>query len=66
MLYKNELLNFGNKFVKILNDNNLVATFDDTSFRDYLLQISIKNNLIKLGKINIYYKPSKKSFSGKT
>ena len=63
MLYKNELLNFGNKFVKILNDNNLVAAFDDTSFRDYLLQISIKNNLIKLGKINIYYKPSKKSFS---
>lgn len=63
MLYKNELLNFGNKFVKILNDNNLVATFDDTSFRDYLLQISIRNKLINLGKINVYYKPSKKSFS---
>ena len=63
MLYKNELLNFGNKFVKVLNDNNLVATFDDTSFRDYLLQISIRNKLINLGKINVYYKPSKKSFS---
>ena len=60
---KNELKEFGNKFVKILNSNNLIAEFDDTCFRDYLLQISLKNKLIKLGKIGVYYKPSKKSFS---
>ena len=60
---KNDLEQFGNKFIKILNNNNLVAEFDDTCFRDYLLQINIKNKLIKLGKIGVYYKPSKKSFS---
>ena len=60
---KDELENFGNKFVKILNSNELIADFDDTCFRDYLLQINVKNKLIKLGKIGVYYKPSKKSFS---
>ena len=60
---KNELETFGNKFIKILNKNNLIADFDDTCFRDYLLQINIKNKMIKLGKIGVYYKPSKKSFS---
>ena len=62
-LHKKELSVFGNKFVKILNDNGLAASFDDSSFRDYLLQISVKNKLVNLGKINVYYKPSKKSFS---
>ena len=61
-LYKNELEIFGNKFVKILNSNEFIASFDDTCFRDYLLQINIKNKLIKLGKINIYYKPSKRYY----
>ena len=60
---KDELKSFGNKFVKILNNNDLIADFDDTCFRDYLLQINIKNKLIKLGKIGVYYKPSKKSYS---
>ncbi len=60
---KSELEQFGNKFVKILNSNNLVAEFDDTCFRDYLLQINVKNKLIKLGKIGVYYKSSKKTFS---
>jgi ribonuclease HI len=62
-LYQKELEVFGNKFIKILNDNELIASFDDTCFRDYLLQINIRNKLIKLGKINVYYKPSKKSYS---
>ncbi len=62
-LHKKELSVFGNKFVKILNDNGLAASFDDSSFRDYLLQISVKNKLVNLGKINVYYKPSKNSFS---
>ena len=62
-LYKKELEIFGNKFISILNKNELIASFDDTCFRDYLLQINIKNKLIKLGKINVYYKPSKKSYS---
>ena len=60
---KSELETFGNKFVKVLNENKLIASFDDTCFRDYLLQISLKNQLIKLGKIGVYYKPSKKSYS---
>lgn len=60
---KNELELFGNKFVKILNKNNLIGEYDDTCFRDYLLQINIRNKLIKLGKIGVYYKPSKKTFS---
>lgn len=62
-LYKKELEDFGNKFIKILNNNDFIASFDDTCFRDYLLQINIRNKLIKLGKINLYYKPSKKSYS---
>lgn len=62
-LYKHELEVFGNKFIKILNNNGFISSFDDDSFRDYLLQISLKNKLIKLGKISVYYKPSKKSFS---
>lgn len=62
-LHKKELTSFGNKFVKILNECGFIASFDDSSFRDYLLQISLKNKLVNLGKINIYYKPSKKSFS---
>lgn len=60
---KKELEAFGNKFIKILKDNDFIAAFDDTSFRDYLLQISVRNKLVNLGKINVYYKPSKKSFS---
>lgn len=60
---KNELEIFGNKFIKILNQNDLFADFDDSCFRDYLLQINVKNKLIKLGKIGVYYKPSKKTFS---
>ena len=60
---RSELEKFGNKFVSILNNNELIASFDDSCFRDYLLQINIKNKLIKLGKINVYYKPSKKSYS---
>jgi ribonuclease HI len=62
-LYKKELEIFGNKLIKTINSTELVASFDDTCFRDYLLQINIKNKLIKLGKINVYYKPSKKSYS---
>lgn len=62
-LYKKELEQFGTKFVEILNNNDFVASFDDSNFRDYLLQISIKNKLVKLGKICVYYKPSKKSYS---
>lgn len=62
-LCRKELELFGTKFVTLLNNNNFIADFDDNSFRDYLLQISIKNKLIKLGKISIYYKPSKKSYS---
>lgn len=60
---KKELEAFGNKFIKILKDNDFIAAFDDMSFRDYLLQISVRNKLVNLGKINVYYKPSKKSFS---
>ena len=60
---KKELEVFGNRFIEILNNNNLIANFDNTCFRDYLLQVNVRNKLIKLGKINIYYKPSKKSYS---
>ena len=62
-LCRKELEAFGNKFIKILNNNELIASFDDTCFRDYLLQINIKNKLIKLGKINVWYKPSKNTYS---
>lgn len=58
-----KLQQFGNKFVKIINGSGLTAAFDDTCFRDYLLQINIRNKLVKFGKINVYYKPSKKSYS---
>jgi len=62
-LHKEQLSVFGEKFVKIINECGIKAAFDDNSFRDYLLQISVKNKLVNLGKINVYYKPSKNSFS---
>lgn len=62
-LFKNELSYFADKIIDLLRQNDLSATFDDTSFKDYLVQLSIKNKLVNLGKINIYYKPSKKSYS---
>lgn len=62
-LYKKELSEFAQKFTNIINETELKASFDDSSFRDYLVQISIRNKLISLGKINVYYKPSKNTFS---
>jgi ribonuclease HI len=62
-LFKNELSDFANKIINLLKQHDLFATFDDASFKDYLVQLSIKNKLVSLGKINIYYKPSKKSYS---
>ena len=62
-LFKKELSYFADKMINLLKQNDLFATFDDTSFKEYLVQLSIKNKLVNLGKINIYYKPSKKSYS---
>ena len=62
-LYKKELFSFAERFVNLINETELKASFDDSSFRDYLVQISIRNKLISLGKVNVYYKPSKNTFS---
>ncbi len=62
-LFKNELSAFASKFIEIIKKNGLNASFDSGSFRDYMVQISLRNTLVNLGKINLYYKPSKKSYS---
>ena len=62
-LFKKELSVFASKFIEIIKEKGLDASYDSDSFRDYMVQISLKNSLVKLGKINIYYKPSKKSYS---
>jgi ribonuclease HI len=62
VLCKKELQNRAIEFQKKLKNQNIYITFDNTSFRDYLviLNVNVKKNLI--GKLSLYYKPTKKTY----
>ncbi|MDR3048971.1 MAG: hypothetical protein LBV16_03925 [Elusimicrobiota bacterium] len=64
-LYRKELEEKARAFVKILNDFDIKASFDENSFRDYLaiIKSDYKGKGILKANLNIYYKPSRKSFS---
>ncbi|MDR0823108.1 MAG: hypothetical protein LBN20_04945, partial [Endomicrobium sp.] len=64
-LYRKELKNKAGAFVKILNDFDIKASFSDNSFRDYLVIIKAdyQGKGILRTRLNIYYKPTHKSFS---
>ncbi|MCL2144971.1 MAG: reverse transcriptase-like protein [Endomicrobia bacterium] len=63
ILYKNELHSKAVEFQNALRDANIEAFFGDESFRDYLVIIAISKNGVNFGKVSIYYKPSKNTYS---
>ncbi|MDR3256680.1 MAG: reverse transcriptase-like protein [Endomicrobium sp.] len=58
-LYKNELQNRALEFQAELKKKNINVSFDDNSFRDYLVKLTT----ILSGTILIYYKPTKNTYS---
>ncbi|MCA6073058.1 MAG: reverse transcriptase-like protein [Endomicrobium sp.] len=46
-----------------LKKQNIDVFFDNDSFRDYLVRISVSSKGIFEGKLSLYYKPSKKTYS---
>ncbi|MCL2484480.1 MAG: reverse transcriptase-like protein [Endomicrobia bacterium] len=62
-LYKTELQNKALKFKKNLQNSGIDISFGDNSFRDYLLILEISKDGKSQGKISMYYKPSKNTFS---
>ncbi|MCL1971923.1 MAG: reverse transcriptase-like protein [Endomicrobia bacterium] len=64
-LYKNELNSKAFEFQNALKNEGIEAFFNDESFRDYLVIAAIRKNGISFGKVSIYYKPSKNTYSVK-
>lgn len=64
-LYKDELCNKALELRKALLEENIEISFNDDNFRDYLLIISVSKNGQPSGKLSIYYKPSKNTYSVK-
>jgi ribonuclease HI len=64
-LYKKELYDKIKKFQNALESENIELSFDDESFRDYAASAGISKNKQYCGKISIYYKPSKNTYSVK-
>lgn len=62
-LYKKELNNKVAQFQSAIGANIKEIIFTDAAFRDYLAMFEIKIKGIKYGKIILYYKPTKKTFS---
>lgn len=65
-LFKSELITKIIEFSKKLHQCNLDIKYDESSFRDYLLIAQVYTNRQLCGKISMYYKPTKKTFSLKT
>lgn len=62
-LYKDELHNKAFELRAVLKHENIELSFDENNFRDYLLTVSISKNGQSCGKLSIYYKPSKNTYS---
>ncbi|MDR3112664.1 MAG: hypothetical protein LBU55_05845 [Elusimicrobiota bacterium] len=64
-LYRDELYTRALELTKLFEEENIRLSFDNTSFRDYLLIMQVFKNYEKAGVFSLYYKPTKKSFSFK-
>jgi ribonuclease HI len=58
-LYKNELQNKAVELQTLLKKRSINASFDENSFKDYFVKLTIKTT----GNLLIYYKPTKDTYS---
>lgn len=63
MLYKKELQNKILELQNILKEQNINFFFDNTSFKDYSVKLTISVNDKYCGSILIYYKPTRNTYS---
>ncbi len=62
-LFRNELQNKAEEIKNNLKNLNIDAAYDEESFRDYLVMLDINVDGNKYGKVSVYYKPSKETYS---
>ena len=62
-LYKDELRKKAAEFQNMLKVSGIDAFFDDNSFRDYMVSVIVNKDGQNCGKIAVYYKPSKNTYS---
>jgi ribonuclease HI len=60
---KNDLNNKALELKQALELKNINVSFDNTSFRDYLVTLDINQKGIYKGRLFLYYKPTKQTFS---
>jgi ribonuclease HI len=48
---------------KELKTSNIDISFDNSSFKDYLVKIAVSEKGISIGQLLLYYKPTKKTYS---
>ncbi|MDR1522787.1 MAG: reverse transcriptase-like protein [Endomicrobium sp.] len=60
---RNELNNKALELKQALEAKNINISFDNTSFKDYLLKLDIHQKGIFKGKLFLYYKPTKQVYS---
>lgn len=64
--FQDELLMASEGLVQLLSDEGIVAEVIEDSFRDYTVKVSVLNNGIPAGNINLYYSPKKDLYSFRT
>ncbi|MDR0800802.1 MAG: reverse transcriptase-like protein [Endomicrobium sp.] len=62
-LYKNELRSKALELQNMLEKQNIKVSFNDNSFRDYLVRLTVVANGISGGNLSVYYKPTKNAYS---
>jgi ribonuclease HI len=62
-LYEKEVRERAAGFSEQLESCGFAASVNEKEIRNYMIKISISKNNLDLGKIKIYYKPSKKSYT---
>ena len=62
-LYKNELRSKALELQNMLEKQNIKVSFNDNSFRDYLVRLAVVANGISVGNLSVYYKPTKNAYS---
>ncbi|MDR1511681.1 MAG: reverse transcriptase-like protein [Endomicrobium sp.] len=63
MLYRNKLKNKALKLQSTLKKQNIRSFFDDNSFKNYSVKLTIFANNKSCGSILIYYKPTRNTYS---
>ncbi|MCA6080133.1 RNase H family protein [Candidatus Endomicrobiellum agilis] len=62
-LYKKELRNKALELQNMLEKQNIKVSFNNNSFRDYLIRLAVAANDIPGGNLLVYYKPTKNTYS---